>query len=229
MRLLLISFILFCGSGSLNPAEYFGESFSEAVTFYKTNHSYYQQFFRSFGVDPKLAAAVVFPETIRYSRFRDFFETTALELAYVNGGKEASDFSIGRFQMKPSFVEGLEQAVAGDTIRYAQFAEIVAYDDCTTERATRKTRVARLQQFRWQVLYLACFVTIATNRFSDQIKANRCETLRILSSAYNLGLNARYADLLRVSQVKSFPYGNPLNGRFSYYDVANYFYQYYTL
>ena len=228
MRLLIISIFICLSGGTLNPAQYFGDSFSESVNFYRKNRTYYSQFFHSFGVDPNMAAAVVFPETIRYNRFRDFLETSALEIAYVKGGKSVSDFSIGRFQMKPSFVEELEEVVAADITRHAKYAEIIAYEGCSTLADIRKARVMRLKQFRWQVLYLACFVTIATTRYANEIQAKPEETLLILSSAYNLGLSSDYGALVSVSRRKSFPYGNQYDGRFSYYDVANFFYHNYT-
>ena len=53
-------------------------------------------------------AAILFPELIRYSVYKDFFETQALELLYIDYGKKTADFSIGRFQMKPSFAEAVE-------------------------------------------------------------------------------------------------------------------------
>lgn len=58
------------------------------------------------------ALAIVSPELIRWTAFKDFFETTALELLYVKKGKTYADFSIGHFQIKPSFVEQLEAYVS---------------------------------------------------------------------------------------------------------------------
>ena len=49
--------------------------------------------------------AIFFPELIRYSFIRDLLETTALEYLYIENGKNYADFSIGRMQMKPSFIE----------------------------------------------------------------------------------------------------------------------------
>ena len=56
--------------------------------------------------------AIAFPEIIRYNAFSDLIEITSNRILYINGGKTASDFSIGLFQMKPSFVEDLENYVA---------------------------------------------------------------------------------------------------------------------
>lgn len=229
MRLLVTLAFFFSVSGSLTPAQFFGESFTDAVSFYRNNRSYYEHFFRSYGLDANLAAAVVFPETVRYNRFCDFVETTALEVAYVSGGKSLSDFSIGRFQMKPSFVEELERRVASNPASLAKYQEIIDYEGCTNPSEIRKSRLMRLRQFRWQMVYLACFISVANIQYAKELQTQPNEALLILSSAYNLGLSADFTALVRVANTKSFPYGNPHEGRFSYYDVANFFYHNYTL
>ncbi len=57
------------------------------------------------------AISIVLPELIRWNALQDIMETTALELLYVEKGKDGADFSIGYFQMKPSFIENLENYV----------------------------------------------------------------------------------------------------------------------
>lgn len=232
MKCVWIATLLFSSSinaNALSPEEYFGESYHESVAFYKKNLVHFKQYFNAFGINSDLAISVVFPEIIRYNRFRDFAETTALELAYVTGGSTVADFSIGRFQMKPSFIENLEAEIEKSSQLKLKFAKIVTYKANCTELERRKDRVARLKQSHWQSLYLACFITIANERFKREINSNPSEQLMILSSAYNLGLTASYPDLAKVSQQKTFPYGSLSMGRFSYFDVANYFYQNQTL
>ena len=45
--------------------------------------------------ESRLALAIGAPEIIRYQYFRDFLETSSLQLLYVNYGGDAADFSIG--------------------------------------------------------------------------------------------------------------------------------------
>lgn len=212
-------------ASNLSPEEYFGESYQEALVFYKRNSSNFNSFFSNWNINADLAIAVVFPEIIRYNRFRDFAETTALELAYVKGGKEIADFSIGRFQMKPSFVEMLEEELLRTEELKGKFNLICVYPSSFGELEKRSERIVRLKQQKWQQLYLACFISLTENRFKKEIEANTADKLLILSSAYNLGLKATYLDLVRISKQKTFPYGSLSVGRFSYFDVANYFYQ----
>lgn len=228
MKFVWYATLLFCSftnANTLSPEEYFGESYQESVAYYNSNKENLKKYFNSFGINSDLAIAVVFPEIIRYNRFCDYAETTALELAYVTGGSGFADFSIGRFQMKPSFIETLEDEIEKSSQLKVKFAEIVRFKINCTELEKRKIRLTRLKQPNWQCHYLACFITIANEKFKSEIKRNPNEQLMILSSAYNLGITASYSDLVRVSQIKTFPYGSLSMGRFSYFDVANFFYQ----
>lgn len=229
-RIVLVT-ILFSGflsvnaiAQELNPKQYFGDSYTEAVEFFIAKRVDIDSVFSQYNIQVDEAIAIVFPEVIRYNRFRDFAETYALELAYVNGGKEFADFSIGHFQMKPSFVENLESELSADTILSHQFKRIISYSLDMSLQDIRRERINRLKQFSWQIQYLACFIRLAEKRFASDLKEKSEERLLILSSAYNMGLNSNYKDLKILSETKTFPYGKSIMGRFSYYDVANYFY-----
>lgn len=208
----------------LTPEQYFGDSYYEAASYCTKRQSAYAPFFSGYKVSFEEAMAVVFPEIIRYNRFRDFAETTVLELAYVQGGKTIADFSIGRFQMKPSFVEFIEQDLLNYSDLLQQFNEVVAYSPDVSSQDIRCERIERLKQESWQLKYLACFIRLAEVRFAKKLNEKPQERLLILSSAYNKGLNSKYEELKRLSEKKSFPYGTTAMGRFSYYDVANYFF-----
>ena len=60
--------------------------------------------------DARLAMCIVAPEISQYSQLSDAAETYALYTLYVQG--RVSDFSIGAFQMKPSFAVSIEKEVA---------------------------------------------------------------------------------------------------------------------
>ena len=62
-----------------------------------------------YDVSYPMAIAVVFPEIVRYSAIRDKIEITLLKALYINLGEDYADFSIGQFQMKPSFAEALHK------------------------------------------------------------------------------------------------------------------------
>ena len=111
------------------------------------------------------ALAIVFPEMIRWSAFKDFFETKSLETLYVVGGKSAADFSIGHFQMKPSFIENLEKYVAeNSSLHHLNY--IIPFQSSDEKR--RSERVKRLKQFKWQLRYAQVYWVVANNLFKNK-------------------------------------------------------------
>ncbi len=223
LTILLLPLITIGWQGDISPQAYFGDSYDEAVLYLEKNKVSFEALANFYQFDYKIAKSIVFPELIRYNRFRDFAETTALEITYVDGGKFAADFSIGYFQMKPSFVESLENIVLADS-SYTVFNHIIDYKNSSDIRKVRAERLRRLKENQWQLQYLACFISIGKNRFKTVIERRPEEELLILSSLYNLSINADYEQLLQTAQNKTFPYGKFGMGRFSYYDVAKYYY-----
>jgi hypothetical protein len=208
----------------LTPAQYFGDSYTEAVNFCDSNRANIKSGLAKYKIPVDEAIAIVFPEVIRYNRFSDFAETTALELAYVQGGKTYADFSIGRFQIKPSFVEMLEEQLLQNQNLLQQFSDIVNYSPNLSAKEIREERIKRLKQFDWQLKYLACFIKLSEVKYCQELVGNPQERLLILSSAYNRGLNSTYKELKLLSEKKTFPYGTSIASHFSYFDVANYFF-----
>lgn len=221
--ILLLSF-LHVAAQDLTPEQYFGDSYSEAVTYIQNQRVDFDSIFSNYKIAPNEAIAVVFPEIIRYNRFCDFAETTLLEVAYTQGGKDIADFSIGRFQMKPSFVELIEHDLLNYNELLQQFKEVVDYAPNLSNDFIRSERIERLKQKSWQLKYLACFIRLAEKRYAKELSQKPQERLLILSSAYNMGLLASYDDLIMLAEKKTFPYGPKIKGRFSYYDVANYYF-----
>lgn len=207
----------------ITPLQYFGDSYNEAISYCEKKKMEINTIVSNYGISSEEAISIVFPEIIRYNRFQDFAETTSLEIAYVQGGRAIADFSIGRFQMKPSFVECLEQELLSYNDLLLKFKDVVTYETDASVEYIRSERIERLKQESWQLKYLACFIRLAEKRFAKELSDKPTERLLILSSAYNKGLNSSYSDLKMLSEKKTFPYGNAKTGRFSYYDVANYF------
>ncbi len=128
---------------------------------------------------------IIYPELLRYSTFSDAVETTALEYLYVQQGSEGADFSIGRFQMKPSFIVQLEQEINAlpledETLN--QFSYTVK-----GENAIRSERIGRLSKPDWQMHYLCLFYCVMNERFSHKKWSTKHEKLAFYASAYNYG------------------------------------------
>lgn len=148
---------------------------------------------KGFDVDPMMAEAVVWPEMERYSRLQDFMETTANYGTYVTTGG-GPDFSIGIFQMKPSFVEDLEKAWmrSGLARRYNLWFD-------TADNATaRRVRISRLQKEEWQVIYVGVFLRLLYSSYGSYNKKGErtqdgietlpvAEQVRLAATAYNRG------------------------------------------
>lgn len=169
--------------------------------------------------------AVVGPEWVRYSMVRDLMETAALEFAYVRYGAETADFSIGPFQMKPSFVEDLEKAIqeASYLPRHLQFSCAYSTSDPVFQR---RVRIQRMKDLRWQYFYAFAFYILSQNRFADHLSVQTTDQIGFIASAYNFGFTRPVAAIENWRNAEVFPYGSAFLGRQeSYSGVALRFYE----
>ena len=115
----MLCILLLTGSGtafSVNYPKVFGDDWTSAVQYVHEQHAAWKPLFEAFGVDARLAEAVVFPELIRYSRWQDEIETAAVNGLYVLQGTSGANFSIGRFYQveKKSEKGGLTSTIVPD-------------------------------------------------------------------------------------------------------------------
>ena len=87
----------------------FEKEWIEAEKYVAGQREVWDVIFTEFDIPTERAVAVVFPELVRYSALRDYMETAAVKALYLQKGVKGADFSIGRFQMKPSFAEDIER------------------------------------------------------------------------------------------------------------------------
>lgn len=193
----------------------FSDEYTEAVSFLSKNNTAISSICHKYGADEALLKAVIFPELTRYSLFKDFFESSGNEVLYVNGGRTACDFSIGNFQMKPSFAEDVEQLISISAEK-ERFNALTAYK-ATDDKGIRRERVERLKQTAWQTTYLCAFIALTSNKVPQGI--SREEQIRFYAAAYNLGLKKSAADVLAWQHIAAFPYGKG-RSKFAYADVA---------
>jgi hypothetical protein len=172
--------------------------------------------------DPLLAGvgmAVVFPELSRYSYIRDVAETSALELFYIMYGR--GNFSIGMFQMKPSFAAMIERdADLGCRLSYPAL-----FETGTSERESRILRIARLSSLPRQVEYFAVFLRIMSGRFPG-LREDPPRMVRVFSAAYNAGYDKSLERLEELAGICYFPYGFlGIREQYSYSDIAQAYYR----
>lgn len=206
------------------PPQWFESQYTDALQYCKENKVEMEDALKTCGVPVGEAIAVVFPEMLRYTLWRDLLETKALELLYVRGGSKVADFSIGWFQMKPSFAEQLENEIQNDLILLSKYGELVLSNSGDTAvNAIRKERVQRLKTLNWQLIYLNAFVAINNQRFSTEL-IHIEKRLSYLAAAYNRGMEKPLDDLESFLQLKTFPYGPGKENPFGYAEIATYYY-----
>lgn len=160
----------------------------------------WREVFTSLDADAAECEAIIFPELLRYSRLQDGMEQAALHALYVDGGKERANFSVGMFQMKPSFAEEVETAWMDSPLRH----NYQLYFDCKDNREARRRRLLRLKDERWQCVYLAVFVRLMLEREGELVSLPPEERVALLATAYNYSFQAPMDTLRQKRHRRTF-------------------------
>lgn len=171
-----------------------------------------------------MALAIVAPEVSQYSHVIDFVELRSLFVLYVHQGR--GNFSVGRFQMKPSFVEMLERELKKHpdlNAKYGKWITDVASITDLTEK--RRTRLHHLDDINWQLKYLTIFFELAKKQTAAITFASDDEMLRHFATLYNSGLLIDQTKVRQMQARRLFPHGVR---RFNYADVASEFFKEFT-
>lgn len=202
------------------PQDYekaYPEEYQDALNYLKENRPQIQNTLRGFQTDPNVLIAVVFPEIVRFSGVQNLVETASLELLYVRYGQGYADFSIGRFQMKPSFAEKAEEYLTQNSLEsiYPQ----ITYKSHDAKEI-RKERIQRLKTLSWQLIYLAIFERIVQHKFA--IPWNHLQhKITFLAAAYNHGFTHTQKEIESWIGKKAFPYGPAYKGtQYAYTEIA---------
>jgi hypothetical protein len=179
---------------SVNYRKAFGSDWTDAERCVEEHHDEWKQELDLFGIDSRVAEAVVFPELIRYSMWKDEIERAAVNGLYVSKGREGADFSIGRFQMKPSFAEDVEQAW-----NVSPLAKEYGFSfNLADNNEARRSRVRRLSTMQGQCRYLAIFIRLLQQRHSRLLQLSKREQVRFLATAYNHSFSASWNDIIKM-------------------------------
>jgi hypothetical protein len=215
-----------------NYAKIYAQDYQKATDFVQKEQAKILAAAQKYELEPKAIMAIVFPELIRYNAFRDFFEAGALEYAYIYQGTTAADFSIGFFQIKPSFVEQIEALVkANPQQNWARpFVEEFKYSfmESKVGSAERRRRHERLQSIDWQLKYLCCFYRYVSFKFAEPLKKlSPTEQIRFIATTYNAGFNHSAESIMKRQKQRFFPDGiaYPQKDQYNYADVSIYAYQ----
>lgn len=175
----------------------------------------------AYGIPPDEAIAIVFPELMHFSALRNKMEVTGLMVLYARLGKGYADFSVGRFQMKPSFVRHLE-IDAGKYLSRKEMNRICPFLlNGKDVQGIRRKRVSSLTNVRNEVSYLALFYKICLKRFKAVHFKSVEERVRFLATAYNCGYHHSAKNLFYQMKKKQFPvYDRMLIRHVNYAELA---------
>jgi hypothetical protein len=169
----------------LNYSEIFSSDYQRAILFLKKEKGI-DSTIQAHHLNPKEVIAIVFPELIRFNSIQDKIETFALETLYVQYGKVYADFSVGEFQMKPSFAERLEIDFLkqfGENELSTQY-KIKAIDTIQNQK-NRLLRLKRIKNKNGMANYLCLFCKVMKARYPAE--KSKEDEIKFLASAYNCG------------------------------------------
>lgn len=180
----ILALLLACAQKSSDYSAIFGRKYVEAEALFTQNQWIFDTL-SYLDVDPILAISTVFPEVLRYSALQNQFETRSLEVLYTQYGLKYADFSIGEFQIKPSFASQIEKDW-NKLIKKNRFKFKIKPFDTSDTPTLRLQRIYRLKDIKWQVKYLALFCLIIEDKFNVS-KFSICERIKFCANAFNAG------------------------------------------
>jgi hypothetical protein len=213
-------------SQSLDYRDIFGEDWKKAEAFEKENRSWIEPILIKNHISYPEAISIVFPELVRYSALRDKMEISLLKTLYVNLGEEYADFSIGVFQMKPSFAETIRHE---STVFLGRRAGIVFKNpsDYIDIKDFRKSIISDLEDPEGQVAYLISFIRICDKKF-NLYRLKESSRIKFLATAYNFSIDKTALQIAAMADKKFFSTKLLKTENYSYADVSVFWYNQYS-
>ncbi|MBC7937911.1 MAG: hypothetical protein H7Y86_21400 [Rhizobacter sp.] len=225
--------LFFCAAFLLAKSKYqendFGRSFGNKATLAKQKLDALKPLFETCSAickaDSRFMQAVIFPEVMRYNSLKDGIEAESLRTLYVQFGQEYANFSIGIFQMKPSFAEQVEEKVKR-ILPVAVTGELQLQYNNNEEEAIRMERVERLQNEQWQLVYLTAFLCICNETYKERTFVNELEKLQWYATVYNAGFDKTSEFIVKKIKQENFYLQQNMPGKkFKYAAIAGWFYK----
>ena len=225
--ILLVLMTSFKVADTIDYKKEFGDDYKWAVTFLQQHYNTIKRQANEFHIPAKELIAIVFPELIRYNKVYDAIEIESLKYLYISEGKKYADFSVGYFQMKPSFAEMVERDAAlllgKQFLVKSHFKELGNLPD---NEANRKARVKRLTNLEQQVTYLCVFYKICEKKFSGKKFATTSDKLKMYATCFNAGYQRTFKDLLLFQSKKQFHSGKFFTSeKYNYADISRYYFE----
>lgn len=173
-----------------------------ALDYLKAHQEIHKELSQYLSVEEKdIALAIVAPEVGMYSLVEDVIEYKTMCMFYILYG--SADFSIGCFQMKPSFVETIEQRIKTNKKLRKKFQKLIIKSD--NEKECRKIRMDRLVQPIWQTRYLAAFIKMSKQNTTTINFCSIDEKIKYWATLYNSGLDLSEVQVDKMQQRYLFP------------------------
>lgn len=182
------------------------------------------------GFDPKQLFSIVFPELIRYSMFQDMIEKMAVISFYVRFGSAMADFSIGPFQMKPSFAEKIESFIMKHKLLIVGLSSTLELEKNLIASHRRELRARRLASILDQTGYLIAFFKVVGKLFPEISSKGILYQVQFYAAAYNAGPDKERSQIMAAMNREGvlLSFGSPrLVLRYSYTRLAALFYSAY--
>jgi hypothetical protein len=229
LKLILIAFVFvsFTTPVTNDYKKDFGNDYSHAEQWLQLNSTGFEQVANVFNIPAAQLKAIVFPELIRYNTVYDAIEINSLKYLYVSEGKDYADFSVGNFQMKPSFAEMIEQ----DANQYLDdsFLQVSGFDklkNVADNEDNRKERIARITSTQKQLIYLCAFYKICDAKFADKSFISANEKIKFYATCYNAGYRRSYENVLAIQSKNYFHTGKFFTtANYNYADISNYYFE----
>jgi hypothetical protein len=229
LKLILIAFVFvsFTIPVTNDYKKDFGNDYIHAVQWLQLNSKGFEQAANMFNIPVRNLKAIVFPELIRYNKVYDAIEINSLKYLYVSEGKDYADFSVGNFQMKPSFAEMVEQ----DANQYLDddFLQLSGFDklmNVANDETSRKERIARITSTQQQLIYLGAFYKICDAKFADKQFASANEKVKFYATCYNAGYRRSYESIVTIQAKNYFHTGKFFTAAsYNYADISNYYFE----
>jgi len=223
--LLITGSPFFLRSQTLNYPEIFADDWNKAMQFESENRIWMEPVLAKNHISYPLAFAVIFPELIRYSALRDKMEITLLKTLYINLGEDYANFSIGQFQMKPSFA-GLVREQSNSVLNRRSGINLKRRSEYDDIKDYRKSLVKDLENPRTEFNYLVAFIIICEKNFRTN-RMDEVSELKFLATAYNFGINKSSAEIEKMIDKKFFNTKLFKTENYSYADVSLFWYKQY--
>lgn len=214
-----------CLSQSLNYPELFGNDWLKATEFLKQNESWMKPMLRKYNIPYPVACAVVFPELVRYSALRDKMEIALLKTLYTSLGDDYADFSIGVFQVKPSFAEKILDTLP--SISGGRSRSLFGIRDAGKDMREYRTRIiSDLEEPGNEFKYVIAFFIISERLFKSSF-ADDTIKIRFLATAYNTGFWKSREEIESMTGRRYFNIKLFSGENYSYSDVSLCWYRQY--